>query len=359
MTKKKTDDSPTHHEKIPVAIVGATGYTGIELIRLLLGHPLVELTAITSRKHANKKLSTIFPSFIGKTDLVFESLNVNKQGKRNNVIFLCLPHHESMNTAQKFRKMGVKVIDLSADFRFHSAKAYEKIYGKHTQKGLLKNASYGLPEIFGHDVKSSCLVGVPGCYVTSVILALAPLLQNQMIIPTNIICDSKSGTSGAGRSATIDKILAEVHGDFKAYGLTGHRHRPEMEEKLSMLSHKKVKITFTPHLLPISRGLLSTIYVQPLRKWKNERVTKVFKKFYKKSPFVHIMDHGKSPQIKNVVGTNNCQISVHYDDHSEKLIIISALDNLIKGASGQAVQCFNLMCGFAEDTGLTQMGIYP
>ena len=180
-----------------------------------------------------------------------------------------------------------------------------------------------------------------------------------MIIPKTIICDSKSGTSGAGRSAEIEKILAEVHGNFKAYGIAGHRHRPEMEEKLSMLAGKKIKVTFTPHLLPISRGILSTIYVQPLRKWKNERIANVFKKFYKKSSFIQILNKGQSPQIKNVVGTNDCQISVHYDDHSEKLIIISALDNLIKGASGQAVQCFNLMHGFPEDAGLTHIGVYP
>lgn len=355
----KDERRRTMDEKIPVAIIGATGYTGIELVRLLLQHPHVELTAVTSRKHVHEKLSHVFPSYAGKTDLVFEKLNVYKLGKRNDVVFLCLPHHESMETARKFRKLGVKVIDLSADFRFHSAKTYEKIYGKHTQKALLKKSSYGLPEIFSHDIKDSYLIGVPGCYVTSIILALAPLLQNQMITINNIVCDSKSGTSGAGRSANVEKILAEVHGNFKAYGIASHRHRPEIEEKLSMLSGKKVKVTFTPHLLPIPRGILSTIYVQPLRKWKDHRLASVYKKFYKKSSFVKILNQGNSPQIKNVVGTNDCQISVHYDDHTEKLIIVSVLDNLIKGASGQAVQCFNLMCGFEEDEGLKLIGVYP
>jgi len=359
MTQTKKTKPPTHDDKIPVAIIGASGYTGVELVRLLLQHPHVELTAVTSRKYARKKLSDIYPSFVGQTDLVFENLNIHKLGKKNKVVFLCLPHHESMETAQKFRKMGVKVIDLSADFRFTSAKAYEKTYGRHTQKALLKKSSYGLPEIYGENIKNSFLVGVPGCYVTSIVLGLAPLLQQQLIIPKHIVCDSKSGTSGAGRSADIDKIQAEIHGNFKAYSIAGHRHRPEMEEKLSQLSGKKIKLSFTPHLLPISRGILSTIYVQPIRKWKDDRLAKVFKKFYKRSPFVQILNQGKSPQIKNVVGTNSCQISVHYDDHSEKLIIISVLDNLIKGASGQAVQCFNLMCGFDETTGLKQLGIYP
>lgn len=344
---------------IPVAVVGASGYTGVELIKILLNHPEVHLTTITSRTYHKKRLADVFPVFTGKSELCFEMMNYKKISIHNKVVFLCLPHHESMEIASRFRSHGVKVIDLSADFRFSSVKTYEKTYGPHTQKKLLKSATYGLCEIFGEDIKKSFLIGVPGCYVTSIILALAPLLQNQLISRNGIICDSKSGTSGAGRSAKVDQLMAEVHGNFKAYGLTGHRHRPEIEEKLSMLAGESVRITFAPHLLPISRGILSTIYVQPLRKWKVEKLIKTYKNFYKRSPFIQILEHGHSPEIKSVAGTNNCQISIHFDPHSEKLIVISALDNLIKGASGQAIQCFNLMHDFEETTGLKQMGMYP
>lgn len=346
-------------QKINVAVIGANGYTGVELVRLLLQHPYVQLNTITSRRYQGQKLGDVFPNFYQKTDLVFQGMNLNKIGKANQVAFLCLPHHESMETAATLRKMGVKVIDLSADFRFDSLKVYEKTYGKHTQKKLLKKSVYGLCEIFREDIKNAYLVGVPGCYVTSILLALAPLVQNQLIGPGDIICDSASGTSGAGRSAKIDQLMAEVHGNYKAYGLGGHRHRPEIEEKLKILSGKALKITFTPHLLPVSRGILSTIYVKPLRKLKNERITKVLTQFYKRSPFVHILDNGQAPQLKSVVGTNNCQISAHYDDHSERLILVSAIDNLLKGASGQALQCFNLMSDFDETLGLSPIALHP
>lgn len=344
---------------LSVAIVGASGYTGVELIKILLNHPYADLTTITSRTYHKKKLADVFPVFAGRSELVFENLNFKKIAIHNKVVFLCLPHHESMEVASRFRSYGTKIIDLSADFRFSSVKTYEKTYGPHSQKKILKTAVYGLCEIFGEDIKKSFLIGVPGCYVTSILLALAPMLQNQMISLNHIICDSKSGTSGAGRTAKVDQLLAEVHGNFKAYGIAQHRHRPEIEEKLSMLAGKPVHVTFTPHLLPISRGILSTIYAQPLRKWKDEKIIKTYKNFYKKSSFIQILENGHSPEIKSVTGTNNCQISVHYDNHSETLIIVSALDNLIKGASGQAVQCFNLMHGFDETEGLTQMGTYP
>lgn len=352
--------SCTQHKKIPVAVIGGSGYTGLELVRLLVNHPRVELTSVTSRQFAKKRISDIFPFLLGKTDLYFESFKIKKLVQNNPIVFLCLPHHESMDIAKQFRTYGVKVIDLSADFRFDSIKSYEETYGKHTQKKLNKKASYGLCEIFSEDIKTSSLIGVPGCYVTSILLALAPLLQNQLIVLKNIICDSKSGSSGAGRQANIDQIFSELNGNFKAYSIAGHRHRPEIEEKLSTFAGTAVKVTFTPHLLPITRGILSTIYAEPIRKWnKIEPLIKTYRQFYKKSSFVKILNHNQTAQIKNVVGTNDCHISIHYDDHTEKLIIISAIDNLIKGASGQAVQCLNLMCGFDETTGLTHLGHYP
>lgn len=350
---------PHSQQPVPVAVVGASGYTGIELVRLLLEHSHVHLEAITSRQFSGKSLSQVFPSFTGHSRLKFETLAVAKIAKAVQAVFLCLPHHESMDTARKFREYGVKVIDLSADFRFSDVKNYEATYGPHTQRKLLKEASYGLCELFAHDIQKSFLVGVPGCYVTSILLALAPLMQNQMIVHSHIICDSKSGTSGAGRSAHADQLFAEIDGNFYAYALASHRHGPEIEEKLSQLAGKTVKVRFTPHLLPVRRGILSTIYVTPIRRLKNEKIIETYKQFYRKSPFVKILQSGESPRLKSVVGTNDCHISVHYDDHAEVLVIVSVLDNLIKGASGQALQCFNLMFNFPEDAGLKHLALSP
>jgi N-acetyl-gamma-glutamyl-phosphate reductase len=346
-------------QKIPVAIIGANGYTGIELVRLCLRHPNIKLTAITSRQYAGQALGDVFPHFAGLSNLVFENASVPAIAKRVKCVFLCLPHHESMESAAKFRKLGLKVIDLSADFRFQSVGTYESTYGPHSQKKLLKEAQYGLCEIYSEAIKKSSLIGVPGCYVTSVLLALAPLLQYQMIMPTGIICDSKSGTSGAGRSAKTEQLFAEVNDNFFAYGLSGHRHRPEIEEKLSELAGQDIRITFTPHMLPTTRGILSTIYALPYQKLSSDKLTGVYKKFYGNDPFIKILPSGQSPQIKNVAGTNLCQISAIYDDHCERIIITSALDNLLKGASGQAVQCFNLMYRLEEDAGLTQIAARP
>ncbi len=346
-------------QKIPVAIIGANGYTGIELVRLCLRHPNIKLAAITSRQYKGQALADVFPHFSGLSKLVFEDASVAAIAKRVKCVFLCLPHHESMETAAQFRKIGIKVIDLSADFRFNSAATYEATYGPHTQKKYLKDAQYGLCEIFSESIKKATLVGVPGCYVTSILLALAPLLQYQMIKPTGIICDSKSGTSGAGRSAKTEQLFAEMNDNFYAYGLSGHRHRPEIEEKLSELAGQDIRIAFTPHLLPTTRGILSTIYALPFQKLKSEKITDVYRKFYGNDPFIKILPAGQSPQIKNVAGTNLCQISAVYDDHSERIIITSALDNLLKGASGQAVQCFNLMYNLDEVAGINQIAARP
>lgn len=338
--------------KISTAVIGASGYTGLELLRLLLQHPFVDLKIITSRQHNGQALSEVFPQFHGLSDLHFEKFNLQKFAKHIQAVFLCLPHHESMTTARKLRDHGIKVIDLSADFRFQHKSTYEKTYGPHTEKKLLQEAVYGLCEIHKEDIKKSNLIGVPGCYVTSILLALAPLLQNQLVATEKIICDSKSGTSGAGRKVSLDLNHSEVFGNFKAYQIAKHRHRPEIEEKLAHLTGEEVNIVFTPHLLPIKRGILSTIYTYPLRKWKQEKFRKVFQSFYKSSPFVKILPQDQTAEIKNVVGTNFCHLSLHYDDHAETLIILSAIDNLIKGSSGQAMQCFNLMYQFPETTGL-------
>lgn len=345
--------------KIPVAIIGANGFTGIELTRLILEHPHAELISCTSRKHAEKKVSEVYPSFTHYKKLKFDRLSIPSLAKKIKAAFLCLPHHESMEIAAKLRKKGIRVIDLSADFRLNNLKVYEKFYGKHTQAKLAKTAIYGLCEIYKESIKSANLIAAPGCYVTSILLALAPFIQNQMIKTEDIICDSKSGTSGAGRKASESLNFSLVNENFSAYGIASHRHRPEIEEKLSQLSKDKVKITFTPHLLPITRGILSTIYVKPHRKFSSSKFIQTMQNFYKSSPFVEILPAGCLPQIKNVVGTNRCQISATYDPHSELLILVSVIDNLLKGASGQAIQCFNLMFGFEETSGLTKIALQP
>ncbi len=344
--------------KINVGIIGASGYTGLELMRLLFLHPYVTLTRVVSREHAGKRVSDVFPHLF-LMNQCFSGLDLKDIALACEVVFLCMPHHEAMNTASFLRTHGVKVIDLSADFRFNNLKTYEKIYGAHSQPQLNEEAIYGLCELNREKLARSFLTAVPGCYVTSILLALLPLIQEQLIVTDDIICDSKSGISGAGRSAKVDNLMAERAGDFSAYGIGNHRHRPEIEEKLSDVIGKPVSIIFTPHLLPITRGILSTCYVKPLRQMTLEAWHALLTQAYQDHPFVHVLPIGQSPRIKSVVGTNFCHVSVHLDADQSRLILVSALDNLLKGASGQAVQCFNLMSGFEETLGLTAQAIYP
>lgn len=346
-------------QQIPITVIGATGYTGLELVRLLINHPKAEIVSVTSRQFAGESLSDVFPAFKGKTDLICEKLQVSSIAKKIKVAFLCLPHGESMSIAKSFRQHGVKVIDLSADFRIKNVGVYESFYQKHTQKELLKTAVYGMPELYRNQIKQASLIACPGCYPTSIILALAPMLEKRMILTQGIICDSKSGVSGAGRSAALSNHFCEVHDDFKAYKISGHRHVPEIEQELSNLAGEPLNIVFTPHLVPIDRGIFSTIYCKPVRKWPLEKIIQLYQKFYRKEKFVYVGNAGFIPSTKNVRGTNFCHIGVHLNEQTETLIICSVIDNLTKGASGQAVQCFNLMSGFNETMGLIQIGLVP
>ena len=346
-------------QRIPIAIIGATGYTGIELVRLMVQHPNAEIVAVTSRQQAGEKISTLFPFLTGLCDLAYEDLNVEQLAKRVRAVFLCLPHHESMEIAAGFRKKGTTVLDLSADFRLKEAAMYEKWYGPHTQKELLREAVYGLPEFYREEIKKAKLIAVPGCYPTSIQLGLAPLLKNKLIETKGIICDSKSGVSGAGRTARIDTLFCEVHENFKAYNVGCHRHTPEIEQELSLLAGDKVTVIFAPHLLPVDRGILSTIYCEPKSKTSTDDLIKLFRSFYKNEPFVKILPEGTLPETKNVRGTNFCHISPLFDERTGKIVVIATIDNLTKGASGQAVQCFNLIHGFPESAGLESIGLYP
>ncbi len=342
---------------IKAAVIGASGYTGLELIRLSENHPYLEISIITSREHAGKKLKD-FNNWNGKyADLIFEEPVIEKIAEKIEVAFLCVPSGIAQEMAQIFLQKRVKVIDFSADFRFKNIKIYEETYRrKHLYPELCKKAVYGLSEIFQEEIKKADLVANPGCYPTSVLLPLIPLIKNDLIEESPIIIDSKSGTSGAGRKSENYYSFCEINEDFKAYKIAQHRHNPEIEEKLSFFSTKSIEAVFVPHLLPINRGLLSTIYVR--FKTKVEEIHRFLKEFYQECAFVEIMPLGYIPRISEVKGTNLCKISVFEDKKRNFGIIISVLDNLIKGASGQALQNFNLMFGFSENIGLSKVPFF-
>ena len=342
---------------IKAVIIGATGYTGLELLRLAEFHPYLEISVITSRKKAGRSLKETY-NWNGKyAELIFEEPIVEKIAERVQVAFLCVPSGKAQEMAYSFLQRGVKVIDFSADFRFKNIQTYEETYNiKHIYPELCEKAVYGLTEIFEEEIRKAELVANPGCYPTSVLLPLIPLLKNNLIEKEPIIIDSKSGTSGAGRKAENYYSFCEVNEDFKAYKIASHRHNPEIEEKLSLFSDKQIQTIFTPHLLPINRGIFSTIYVK--FKTEAEKIYKVLKEFYKKSPFVEIVPMDKIPRIAEVKGTNLCKIGIFEDKKRGWGIIVSVIDNLIKGASGQAIQNFNLMFGFPEDTGLPKTPLF-
>ncbi|MBO8144478.1 MAG: N-acetyl-gamma-glutamyl-phosphate reductase [Thermodesulfobacterium sp.] len=342
---------------IRAAVIGATGYTGLELIRLSENHPYLEISVITSREKAGKSLKKTF-AWSGKyADLVFEEPVVEKIAEKVQVAFLCVPSGKAQEMAHFFLQRGVKVIDLSADFRFKNPKSYENTYNtKHNYPELCEKAVYGLTEIFGEEIRKTELVANPGCYPTSALLPLIPLIKNGLIEKEPIIIDSKSGTSGAGRKAENYYSFCEVNEDFKAYKIASHRHNPEIEEKLNLFSDEQIQTIFTPHLLPINRGIFSTIYVK--FKTEAEEIYKILREFYKESPFVEIVPMGEIPRIAEVKGTNLCKIGIFEDKKRGWGIIVSVIDNLIKGASGQAIQNFNLMFGFPEDTGLPKTPLF-
>ncbi len=342
---------------IQVGIIGASGYTGLELLRLLDSHPEVELKVITSRDFSGKTLKEAF-GFSGRfSNLSFEAPDPSKIAERVEVVFLCVPSGTAQEMAKFFLEKGIKVIDLSADFRFKDLKLYEKTYKiNHRFPELAERSVYGLSEIYTEEIKKADLIGNPGCYPTSILLPLIPLLKESLIESDFIVADSKSGTSGAGRKAENYYSFCEVNEDFKAYKVASHRHTPEMEEKLSLVCGKPVKLIFTPHLLPINRGILSTLYVK--FRTSLEEIHDYLREFYKEKPFVEVLPLESYPRISEVKGTNLCKIALFEDKKRGFGIIISVIDNLVKGASGQAIQNMNLMFGFSEDLGLPKAPIF-
>jgi len=338
---------------INVGIVGVSGYTGQELIRILLKHPKVKISGLFSSSLYSKSIQEIYPEFSSQINLVCSKPDPDDIIKKCDLVFLALPHTHSMEIAAKLLKAGKSVIDLSADYRIKDIKIFEEFYKhKHKDKPGVKESVYGLPELNRAKIKHARLVANPGCYPTAAILSLAPLIVNKLIDLNSIIIDAKSGVSGAGKKLAQRLLSCEGREDFKAYKVGVHQHTPEINQELSNLAGKKIKITFVPHLLPINRGILETVYIKKTKrsKLKTKNIVNLFKKFYKDEPFVRIKKEGEFPNIKDVVGTNFCDIGIR--DNSEQIILICVIDNLLKGASGQAVQNMNIMYKFGETTGL-------
>jgi N-acetyl-gamma-glutamyl-phosphate reductase len=340
-----------------VAIIGASGYSGEELVRLLLHHPHAELVAVTSRQNAGQTLAQVFPKFAShpkSKNLRFVEPNAEVLAKQADVVFLALPHGVAAEYAVPLLNAGCVVIDLSADFRLKSAEIYKEFYGHdHAAPELLQKSVYGLPEIYRNEIKKSLLIASPGCYPTSILLPTIPLLKAGLIKPAGIIADSLSGVSGAGRKAEPDYLFCECNESVRPYGVLKHRHLSEIEEQLSVVAGGKVVIQFTPHLIPVNRGILTTLYLAPEKAADAGKISACFAKVYGKEPFVRLLDGKNLPDTKNVVGTNVIEIAWRLDPRTGRLIVMSAEDNLVKGASGQAVQSLNLVCGFPETAGLT------
>lgn len=343
--------------KRKVGIIGATGYTGSELVRLLLDHPGASIEIITSESKAGKSFSEINPFFEQRFDMELEPLE-KLENYDLDLVFLALPHGVSMDFVKEWGLDQFRIIDLSGDYRLSSADQYEEWYPKeHADPDSFDSAVYGIPELFRDKIRNAQLVANPGCYPTSAILALAPLIKNDVIDPEKIVVDSKSGVTGAGSTAKQKTHFPDVYGNFSAYGLLDHRHTPEIQLALENYSGHKSKVIFTPHLLPIDRGILTTTYSTPVQEIDKDYLGEWFYSFYEKEYFVRVLDN--PPQVKHVRGSNYCDIHVTYDERTNKIITVSTIDNLVKGAAGQAVQNMNLMFGFIERSGLEISPLSP
>jgi len=341
---------------VKVSVIGATGYAGAELMRLLVSHKEVNIVHAVSKSFAGKQLSAVYPSFLS-SDYLLEEMDIGIIAKDSDIVFTCLPHGASASVVPALLEGGARVIDLSGDFRYRDAKVYETWYKQtHTAQEWLGKSVYGMPEIYREHIAATALVGNPGCYTTCGILALYPLLKNGVIEPKGIIIDAKSGASGAGRSEKLANAFCEVNESVKAYGVGTHRHTSEIEQELTFAANDTVVVSFTPHLLPIKRGIISTIYATPKDGIVETDIKEAYT-MYKDEPFVQVFD-GALPEIKHVTGSNNCAIGYVLDKRAGCLVIVSCLDNLIKGAAGQAVQNMNILCGFDETEGLNLTGWY-
>lgn len=339
-----------------VAIVGASGYSGEVLVQLMLNHPHAELVAVTSRQNTGQTLAQIFPKFAGHPGsqaIRFTEPNAEVLARLSDVVFLALPHGVAAEYAVPLLNAGCVVIDLSADFRLKSAETYKEFYAHdHPAAELLKKSVYGLPEIHREAIKKSLLIASPGCYPTSILLPAIPLLQEGVVKTSGIIADSLSGVTGAGRKVEIDYLFPECNESVRPYGVPKHRHLSEIEEQLSLAARTPIVMQFTPHLIPVNRGILTTLYFEPIKELSDEKIAACYKKLYDGEPFVRLLEGKNLPDTKNVVGTNAIEIGWRLDPRTGRLIVMSAIDNLVKGASGQAIQSMNIVCGFPETAGL-------
>ncbi|MFQ4144663.1 N-acetyl-gamma-glutamyl-phosphate reductase [Chlorogloeopsis sp. ULAP02] len=347
--------------RVPVGIVGASGYGGVQLVRLLMDHPEVELVYLGGDSSAGKSFVDIYPHLAHTVNLSVEAVDPELIANRCEVVFLSVPNGLACQLAPKLLEKGCRVLDLSADYRFSNLATYTAWYGKERQDHTIAaTAVYGLPEMFRDRIAEAQLIGCPGCYPTASLLALSPLLKQGLIIPETAIIDAKSGTSGGGREAKINMLLAEADNSLAAYGVARHRHTPEIEQICSELAGHEVTVQFTPHLIPMVRGILATVYAT-LRDpglVRDDLIT-IYKAFYRNSPWVRICEPGIYPQTKWACGSNLCYIGIEVDPRTGRIIVMSAIDNLIKGQAGQAIQCMNIMMGWDETVGLPKLGFYP
>ena len=344
---------------VKVAIVGASGYAGEDLVRLLLAHPQAELVAVTSRQYAGQALAQVFPRyshFPKSRTLRFSEPNATILARDAEVVFLALPHGVAAEYAIPLLENGSRVIDLSADFRLKDPAVYQEFYGhEHPAPELLKRSVYGLAEIYRDQIRNADFVACPGCYPTSVLLPIIPLLRARLIRPESIIADSMSGVTGAGRKVEVDYLFAECNESVRPYGVPKHRHLSELEQEASIAAETRVTLQFTPHLIPVNRGILTTLYLEPTEPVSDDlgtKITRVYKEAYGNDIFIRLLEGKALPDTKNIVGTNFFEIAWRLDPRTGRLIVMSAEDNIVKGTSGQAIQCFNIMNGFPETAGL-------
>jgi len=345
--------------KTRVGIIGATGYTGEELLRLLLRHPEMEVTALTSQKYAGIEISQVFPTLMNRIQLKCEELSVERISQKVDFVFTAVPHKTAMETVPLFYRLGKRVVDLSADFRLKDPAVYERWYQKHTAADLLPESVYGLPELHREKIRNAKIVGNPGCYPTGALIGLIPLVKKGLISLESIVVDAKSGVSGAGRDVVLESLFCEVNEGVKAYKIFAHRHTPEIEQELSQLVQREIKVTFVPHLIPMDRGILSTLYVRLLKRLKTEELLNAFQDFYRGEPFIRIYPKGKLPNTKDVRGSNFCDMGAVVSEPDDRAVVVTAIDNLVKGASGEAVQNMNIMLGHPETMGLEVLPLSP
>lgn len=341
---------------IEVGIVGGTGYTGAELLRLLARHPSARVRLLTSRQEAGKPVGTLFPHLRGAGELTFTEPDVEALASCQ-AVFFATPHGAAMQLAPELLRRGVRVLDLSADFRLKDPATFTQWYKmEHSAPQLLKQAVYGLPEVNRDALREARLVACPGCYPTAVELGLLPLLEHKLVLPGSLIADCKSGVSGAGRELKASSLFAEAAESLKAYGVGGHRHLPEIEQELSRMADGPVQVTFVPHLVPMNRGIHATLYADLER---DTDVQALYEMRYADEPFVDVLPAGAHPETRSVRGANHCRIAVHRPGKGHRVVVLAVIDNLVKGAAGQAVQCFNLMFGLPEAAGLESIALWP